>query len=496
MKLTRNQKIAFWAILLLQLCLLLVFVFFRLIDYDEGLYLSYSQLTLKGKLPYVDFFYPQMPYLPYAYAVASPGGFGSLFLGRLISALLGLFSSVILLWLVYRLTRDAASSLAVFFLYAFNGLTITWHSVVKTHAFSDFFGLLSFYCFASHFLSSASKRRFWLFLAGVFVGVTVGFRLVLLPLLLVYGAALLVFPGDKTVRGKVIHFLHLLLGAVVGSSLTIYLFIRDPSAFLFGNLGYHLLWGHQVIQMTLIRRIFTLGEFVLYPQNTLILILAALGTVALFRTISGRRPEAPQQVVLAAAAAGVVLMVTALAMSPSQFQYYEQAIPCLLICSVPILPKLIPRIRAIRTGTLLAGAAYLVLVVPFVMISVLGLRPKDQRWELSAVRSVVQSIRSNSRSNQLIFTAWPGYAFLSRRKPEPGLETWGGGVVPLLSFREINRYRLVDDQRVELILATKEPALVVEEEWFPPKVKDLIRSNYHLVESTPFAEVYVVNKSQ
>jgi len=496
MTLTRNQKLVFWIILLLQLVLLLTFVFLRLVDYDEGLYLFYSQLVRKGNLPYADFFYPQMPYLPYAYAVASHGGFGSLFLGRLISALVGLFSSVILFWLVYKLTRDATSSLTVFFLYAFNGLTITWHSVVKTHAFSDFFGMLSFCCLTCYFLSSANKERLWVFLTGLFVGVAVGFRLVLSPLFLVYGLALLVLPAGKAVKEKTDRLLHLLLGTVIGSFLTIYLLFRDPSAFLFGNLGYHLLWGHQVIKMTLIRRLFTLGEFVLYPQNTLILVLAALGTVALVRGIRGRRPEAPEQAVLVAAAAGVVLMVTALVMSPSQFQYFEQALPYLLICSIPILRRLAPRIRMIRAGTVVAGASYLALVVPFVIIFLFGLRQRNQPCRLNTMRTVVQAIQSNSKSDDVIFTGWPGYAFLSQRRVEPGLETWGGGVIPFLSSGEIARFKLVDDERVERMLATKEPAVVAEEDWFPPKVKDLIQKNYHLVESTPFVEVYVVNDHQ
>jgi 4-amino-4-deoxy-L-arabinose transferase-like glycosyltransferase len=493
MKLTRNQRIAFWTILLLQLLLLLTFVFLRLIDYDEGLYLFYSQLVCKGNLPYVDFFYPQTPYLPYAYAVTAHGGFGSLFLGRLISALVGLSTSVILFLLIYKLTQDATSSLTVFFLYAFNGLTITWHSVVKTHAFSDFFGLLSFSCLTCYLLSSANKRRLWIFLAGLFVGVTVGFRLVLLPLFFVYGAALFVLPRVNTVKCKVIHLLHLLLGTAVGSALTIYLFIRDPSAFLFGNLGYHLLWGNQVINMTLIRRLLTLGEFVLYPQDALILALAAVGTMTLVRTVRGRRPEAREQVVFAAAGAGVILMATALTMSPSQFQYYQQALPYLLICSIPVLLRLAPRIRMATARTGLVGASYLALVVPFVIIFLLGVRQRNKPCKLNTVRTAVQAIQENSRDDDLIFTAWPGYAFLSQRRVEPGLETWGGGVIPFLSSREVARFKMVGDEQVERILATKEPTVVVEEDWFPPEVKDLIRRNYRLAGSTPFVEVYVVN---
>ena len=42
----------------------------RLIARDEGFYTYAAQLILEGKHPYIDFFYPQMPLLPYLYATS------------------------------------------------------------------------------------------------------------------------------------------------------------------------------------------------------------------------------------------------------------------------------------------------------------------------------------------------------------------------------------------------------------------------------------------
>ena len=39
----------------------------RLIAKDEGFYVVAAQLVSEGRVPYLDFFYPQMPYLPYLY---------------------------------------------------------------------------------------------------------------------------------------------------------------------------------------------------------------------------------------------------------------------------------------------------------------------------------------------------------------------------------------------------------------------------------------------
>ncbi len=42
----------------------------RPIDGDEGYYATAARLVSEGRTPYLDFFYPQMPLLPYVYAPA------------------------------------------------------------------------------------------------------------------------------------------------------------------------------------------------------------------------------------------------------------------------------------------------------------------------------------------------------------------------------------------------------------------------------------------
>ncbi len=42
----------------------------RPIDGDEGYYATAARLVSHGRTPYLDFFYPQMPLLPYVYAPA------------------------------------------------------------------------------------------------------------------------------------------------------------------------------------------------------------------------------------------------------------------------------------------------------------------------------------------------------------------------------------------------------------------------------------------
>jgi hypothetical protein len=320
--------------------------------------------------------------------------------------------------------------------------------------------------------------------------------LVLIPMLLIEGLLLFILSRGETPKVKVRHFAYLLLGTMAGSFLAIYLLLKDPSAFVFGNIGYHLIWGNEVIRMTLVRKLFTLAKFVLYPQNLVILITAALGAVTLVRKTRGSRLNSKDTVMVAALVCGAALIVTFFLMSPSQFQYYEQVLPYLLIASIPILPRLTERIEKRKLKAAAAATGYLIFVVPFVAIFILGVRQRDKPFEIKAVRKVVQAIQENSGPGEAIFTLWPGYALLSKRETEPGLEAWRGGVIPLLSPEQITKFKLIDDSRVERMVTRKEVSLILKEERLTPSIDDLIETNYRLVESTGFARVYVVKDHQ
>jgi hypothetical protein len=475
----------------LQSLLLLAFVFFRLIDYDEGLFLSYAKLVKEGNLPYLDFFHPQMPYLPYAYCMISQCGFYSLFLSRLISAFFGLLTSVIFFWFLLKFTHEARLSLFLFFLYSLNGLTINWHSVVKTLVFSDFFALLSFCCFAFYLLREYHKRHPLIFLSGLFIGVALSFRLVLFPILLVEGSLIFVLSTEKITKREVFELFLLLFGAVIGSLLSIYLFIRSPSAFLFGNIGYHLIWGNQVIRMTLVERLFTLSKFIFYPQNLLIMVLTGLGVTTLIQKIKKGQLEPKDNVIIAALVCSLVLIITCFFMSPTQLQYYEQALPYLLILSIPGWHKLSEKSKSEKAKTIAISASYFLFLLPFVVIFIFTVRQKDKPFELSTVRNVVSVIENNSESHDLILSPWPGYAVLSGRKSVTGLETWGGGVIPLLSSKQLSDFKLIDDLTVEKLIQERKVSLIVTEDWFPAHIENLIQINYDLVNSTPFADIYV-----
>src|SRR5439155_1982761 len=120
---------------LLAILMAAVFVpmsFFRLIDDDEGAYLLVSRLVVEGRLPYHDFFYPQMFLLPYVYGawmkLVGYSWYGARLLSAVFSVMLGL--------LVYRQTALVAGARAwgvlAVVLFTFSSLAFGWYPLIKT----------------------------------------------------------------------------------------------------------------------------------------------------------------------------------------------------------------------------------------------------------------------------------------------------------------------------------------------------------------------------
>jgi len=424
--LTRKQTRIFWIILILQLLLLLIFVFFRLIDYDEGSYLSAARLVKQGNLPYLDFFYPQMPYLPYAYSLVSQCGFSSLFYRRLISAMAGLFLSILVFWFVYRFSGDAKLSLFLFFLYSFNGLTINWHSVVKTLVFSDLFAFISFFFFASYLLSKEKDGYLKILLSGFFIGISFNFRLTFLFLLLLEGIMIFLLTSYQRIKKKTMDLVLLFSGAILSSPLAIYLFFKNPPAFVFGNIGYHQVWGLKAVKMTLWTKMFTLSKFLLYPQDLFILILAVISTIWLVQSLGKtKRLGSEDKIVIFTSSISLMIVFVCFFMTPTQFQYYEQAIPYILISSIPALSKFKARWTDRKTLAPAISMFYLLFLVPFLIIFLFISREKDKPYGIRQVKKVTEVVEENSRPGEMILCGWPAYVVLSNRETVPGLGTWG-----------------------------------------------------------------------
>jgi hypothetical protein len=488
--LSRKQIIVLLVLLACQIIFLCGFVFLRQIDYDEGAYLSAAYLVREGKLPYLDFFYPQMPYLPYLYALVSPYGFSSLYYGRIISSALGIFLSVLIFWFSYRLFKDERLSLFLLFLYGFNGLTLSWHSVVKTLAPSDLFGFISFIFFTFYLLSKEKKIN--LFWAGFLIGIAFNLRLTFLLVFLVEAIMIFILLPQKNLKRKAMDLAWLVFAAVLASAWAIYLFFKNPEAFLFGNIGFHYVWGQKVVKMAFFEKLYTLSKFIFSPQNLFILICAAFSTVWLVKKlIRLDKPTSEDKIIIFALSIGLVIIITSFFVSPTVFQYYEQVLPYLLFSSVPVLKRIISKWKDKKR--LLPGFIifYLLSCLPFIIVFIFVVRPGQVSYRIDKTKEVVKVVKQNSLPGEVILSDWPGYVVLSERETVPGMSTFEWWVIQALPPEEMENYKILSSHKISEMISAREPDMIIESEWFLSNFSELIAANYELVKTFQYPRVYV-----
>lgn len=115
----------------------LIFWLYAPYNGDEGIYLYASRLVMEGKLLYRDTFFHQYPLMPYVYGtVLEPLG-GGLYLGRLLSVLLGV-SAFLLLLPVARTVAGNGAAAAYALLFGLNFWAISNLVRVKHYALTAF----------------------------------------------------------------------------------------------------------------------------------------------------------------------------------------------------------------------------------------------------------------------------------------------------------------------------------------------------------------------
>ena len=469
---TKPEKLIFFGLLFFQIVLGLVFVFFRFVDADEGLYLNSAYLVKQGQTPYYDFFYPQAPLLPFVFAPIADWGINSLFLGRLISLLISLILGLLLFFYYRRITTDSKSSLWLYFFYTFNGLFLVYHPVIKTYSWSDLFGFLSF-IFLNKFLFFNQKKS-TLFWAGLFIGLAFNFRATFLVIFLLEVVIVLFFSKIPNKFKSIFGFFS---GVLISSIPSLILFFKNPSVFIFNNFTYHQIWGKKVVQMGVMQKILVLGKFIFYPQNLLLIFLAVLGIWWSFR--NNFKPGK-----IASIFAMVLVIVYFLA-TPTQFQYYEQALPYVLILSTFGFSAILnwlnrnrPHMNPLfKWGS---GIYYLLTLIPFFLVFILGVRERDRFFKISEAKNVVSVIQSSTTPQDKILSVWPGYLVFSKREGIEGMQTCGYEVTLFLNENEVKSLNLAKQAKIEKILEARQVKLVVVWEGGLEEFYPVIEKNYQL----------------
>jgi hypothetical protein len=463
---TRTAKLLLLPVVLLQILLFSFVVRFRFIHLDEGFFLLASRLVLLHKKPYIDFFYPQAPLLPYIYALWMKCFGISWVAGRQLAALLTSLLGALLYEHVCRLTRNWLAGLAAVVVFASSTLVFAWFPIVGPFSLA---ALLIFSTYVIVSRLSAESSRWLIAAAGLLLGLSVDIRSYLLLLIPLFVWWIL----QVCTRARLASVLWFLGGFTIAMVPSLYLFISSPDAFLFNNLGYHAIRSSDgLIGMWREKFILAIMFFFGGPgangiQDS-ILFFVSLGFVF---SMPGRRypPRRAFQIAL-------VVCILSLLPTPAYLPYFCLAIPFLVVSAVCVVNDLLVSLE-LRRKRQFAVAASVALLVVYVGASagdfrsyfitgegIPGVRwARDKGdWRLQRILEVSQAIDQIASPGETVASFWPGDIFQTTGVSFPGFENpFALAVSEKLTAQQRAKYHILSPADIESGFAAHTPRIVV-----------------------------------
>ena len=436
----------------------------RGVNADEGFYLSAGRDVAAGARIYTDFFFPQMPYLPWLegllFRVVEP----SLIAGRAVSVAAAALSAGVVAWVAWRRQPHLGSALFAVFLYVASALLIASLSVVKTASASNLCLLIAFAA-----LAFAGDRPRWALAAGVAMGCGVGFRGPLLPLGILF-AVLAWRSGSRSLAAYS-------AGAVVASLPWLFVLARDPEHFWFGNFGFHALRREISGAAAILgQKRSILAKWFFLPQHVVIWALALCGLRCNWRWSAWPL------------AGALLLAATYAAATPTYLEYMAQFYPLLLLAALPALPAVIAR----PWFAALLAVIYLVGLRPLVAQPPAGSPMAAERdlWSLATVRQVIRVVDEQSAPGDSVLSWWEGYPVLSGRPGFRGVGFWESNAARKLDADTAHRYRLMRRDDIQAAIRGAEPAVIIVPDGTWESLRPDIEAGYTLAKRVESLAIY------
>ncbi len=462
----------------IQVGMLVFFAYSRYADGDEGFYLSAAQEVANGRQLYSDFFYPQMPYLPYIFSVFSGHGFATLYLSRMLSVLAGVLTTVLLYLILLRFTDNRRVINILLAVYIFSGLVLTWHSVAKTYGMTDFLLMAAMYL-VIRFRESEN----WIspVICGLILAVAVNVRLVLAPLALVFLLAV-AFPGRGfRLRSAITYTVAFLAGSIPA----IWYFVSDPERFYFDNLGFHFIrHPGSSFPGSIFDRLMTIGKMLINPQIVMVLALAVAAFLVWRRRESVHVRDIFQRPAGLSAVVAVVLIAVYLLPDPIMQQYFVQALPFALLASAPGLGILITKAESGkswwsgRRAVTALLTVYILGSIPYFAIFVGSMREQYRYLRLDNLQKVCASMDKDNHAP--ILAELPLFSVLCNKPPVQGLEFLGFEYPLPLDQEKMKHYHLVINDQIKDILDTGRAAYYIVVNDPPEELQASTTANYDL----------------
>lgn len=465
---SRHSRLFFALVILVFLIGTLTLSRHRPLDGDEGYYATAARMVSEGKTPYLDFFYPQMPLLPYLYAPAYKLAGSSLADMRLMSVVVGVLSLILWGSFLRRRWPDRPDIvLAALVLVALNPYFLSWNVTTKTYALTNFAVFAALWALDR---GLQSRRLQWFVLAGVAAGLGVGVRLLYLP----WAGALALVLGWLQLRGmkkgvRLGNMAAYLGGLLAGLAPSGVFFLRDPEKFIFNNFTYHQLrfssldraHGDGMDQFLAALQALG-GALFLNPFMVFQLVLVGLG-VDWVR----RHPENPVRPLMMLSGIGALVhTVVCLLPDPVYEQYFTGPLTPLL---APLVVAGLLRLTEMgkRPGSLLAGALILA-----ALLSAFDLQVRktgmvwEEVWSFEHLAKSCEAIEARTEPEDMVLAFWPGYVFETGRQYLPGLENhFAVGVSEKLTLEQKVHYHVAGKELILKALDYQYADVVVLGAW-------------------------------
>jgi 4-amino-4-deoxy-L-arabinose transferase-like glycosyltransferase len=450
---------------------LAVFSQVRPLDGDEGYYATAARLVAEGDTPYAEFFYPQMPLLPYVYAPFYELVGSSLARMRLLSV--GLSVLALVLWGLLLRARFGQRPMFVvggLLLVALNPYLLSWNPTVKTYALANLGVMAALWTVDRGF---QTRRLVWFLAAGLAAGLTVSTRLLYLPWA---GSLLIALVWIRWRQPRVGVSLASVAAMAVGLGVSLlpamWLFLQDPTRFRFNNLDYHNLRFSpldRVSDAETPQALAAVQEWAraifLNPYMVLLVVLALLGWVAV-RRAEKIADQNLRPLALVAGGGAVVHTLACLLPDPVHAQYFTSPLAPML-APLALLGVVDLARRFGRPATLIAGVVVCCAVLSFVDLQLRGVgMDRSEVWTFAHLDAVSASIEAHTEPDDQVLAFWSGYVFETERQFLPGLENhFSLGVSEKLSLQQQVDYHIAGKELLLQAILTKSPKVIVLGAW-------------------------------
>ena len=458
----------------------LILALTRRVDADEGYFLYAARMVLEGNLPYRDFFYPQMPLMPYLYATLLwPTGGVEWVPARIAAACIAVVVTLLFARLLSGRLRRRSVALTLLAVYLFSDIGLEWSVAIKIYTPTLLWLLLAWLPlprWADD--ASAVPARFGrgAIFSGLCAGLAVATRLTVAPVLFIM---LAVWVWEARRRGQPwrLPATAWLAGGLIALVPVALLALAAPLPFFFDNWTYHSLGGPDGFGRRMLANIPAMFKIVLSEP----LWLGALALLVWERLRHRRSLTAADGFYRLAFA--VMILVSILPIRVFR-QYICLGTPFLLLAAAPAFESFVLDVwRPLWTRT--RWKVVLPAILAIIMLAIQPFRVIQGRWSgrtipdparadattayderLATLMEIERVIDSLSTPDTKFFSWWPGYALSTSAQLVPGMENHFGQRVSKYASDDIcARVHVATIGDVERMIHARELDLVVVGIW-------------------------------